>query len=249
MSHPRDRYLTVFGRKPVLEALGADDLKLGRLFLAKSAHGGVVDDILTSADRRGLEVVRCSPKEVSRMSRNGRQDQGVALDVVAERMMSLDDWLLTCPDTARLLLLDGVTTPANVGMILRTAVAADWDGIILPRRGSPKVDPMVIKASAGTAFRAPILRAPDASYAADALRKAGVRLIGLRMESAIDLYSYELPKRSAWVLGNEASGVSESVSQRISDWVRIPMPGSAESLNVAVAASVVAFEIVRRDQD
>jgi len=200
------------------------------------------------AVERGISIERCSPKEVSRISRNGRQDQGVALDVVAERMMALEDWLANPPAAGHLLLLDGVTTPANVGMILRSVVAADLAGVILPRRGSPKVDPMVIKASAGTAFRAPILRTPDSTTAAESLMRAGIPIVGMRMESAIDLYSFEAPARAAWVLGNEATGVSQGVHDRVTSWVRIPMPGPAESLNVAVAGSILAFDMVRRQR-
>ena len=79
---------------------------------------------------------------------------------------------------ARVLVLDRLTNPANVGMILRSATAAGLDGVLLPRRGLPAIDPLVVKASAGVAFRAPVLRAATVEEGCAALRDGRVR--GLR---------------------------------------------------------------------
>lgn len=246
MTHPRDRFITVYGRKPALEALADETVGVDKLWIAHSARGGQIDAILAAARARGIRAERKSPRDVTRLSRNGRQDQGVALDVVAPRMHALESWLAAPPEVAQLMLLDGVTTPGNVGMILRVATAAGLDGIVLPRAGSPEVGPLVIKASAGVALRAPILRTPSAPAAAEALGAAGFALIGLAAAAADDLYRTPLPARAVWVLGGEASGHSPAVEALLDRRVRIPMRGEVESLNVATAAAVVAFEVQRR---
>jgi 23S rRNA (guanosine2251-2'-O)-methyltransferase len=141
-----------------------------------------------------------------------------------------------------LLVLDGVTNPANVGMIIRTVTGAGLDGIVLPRAGSPDVGPLVVKASAGVAFRARIYRSTTAAVAVDRLRGAGVEVVGLRGDAGQSLFDAELPERVAFVLGNETDGVSVGVDR----WVSIPMANGVESLNVAIAAGLVAYEVSRR---
>jgi 23S rRNA (guanosine2251-2'-O)-methyltransferase len=142
--------------------------------------------------------------------------------------------------------LDGITNPANVGMIVRTATAAGLDGVVLPTVGSPAVDPLVVKASAGVAFRAPILRCRTALDAVEALRGKGYRIYGLAGGAARSLYREDFPPVPVFVLGNETQGVSAAVGTRIDRWLSIPMAAGVESLNVASAAAVVCFEAARR---
>src|SRR5205823_7130009 len=134
--------------------------------------------------------------------------------------------------------VDGITTPANVGMILRTATAAGIGGIVLPRRGVAGIDPLVVKASAGVAFRAPVLRCGTAEEAAEGLRSAGYRLYGLDGRARRTVFETEPAARSAFVLGGETGGVGEGVRRHVQDWLAIPMSGGVDSLNVASAAAV-----------
>lgn len=247
MTHPRDRLLTLYGRKPVLEVLEDRTVTVDKVLLARNADGPVVAAILAAARARGVAVQRVTPEEVTRLSRNGRQDQGAVVDVAAPRMAALDAALegplATGP--AQIFLLDGLTTPGNIGLILRTATAAGCEGIVLPRKGSPEVGPLVIKASAGVAYKAPILRVATAIEGANLLKSKGFLLFGLSMGGS-DLYAASLPERVALVLGNESTGISPEVQARLDGTLAIPMAGGVESLNVAVAAAVVAYELTRR---
>ena len=144
------------------------------------------------------------------------------------------------------LLLDGLTTPANVGMILRTATAAGIDGIVLPHRGVASLDPLVVKASAGIAFHAPILRAHTAGEAAEQLTEAGYPLFALDARSSENLFESDFGPRSVFVLGSETAGLTPEVRDRIATRIAIPMHGNVESLNVGAAAAIVCYEVVRR---
>jgi 23S rRNA (guanosine2251-2'-O)-methyltransferase len=239
---PKDRFVTVYGRKPVLEALADPGLTVDKVILADTARGPAATEILRAADSRGVAVQRASPHRVKVLAGNGKQDQGVLADVVAPRMRPLSAALSGSSFPRTVLLLDGITTPANVGMIIRTATAAGIGGIVVPRRGVAGLDPMVVKASAGVAFHAPLLRCMTASEAAAELRSAGYRLFGLDGRAARSVYTGAFPDRSAFVLGGETFGVSVEVDERLS----IPMAGGVESLNVASAAAVLCFELVRR---
>jgi 23S rRNA (guanosine2251-2'-O)-methyltransferase len=244
----RDETVTVFGRMPVLEALADDRVGVRRVLLARTARGDSVDEILAAAARRGLKVTRVAPEKVTRVSGNGRHDQGAVAEVAAPSLEELDEWLdrLGWGASASLLLLDGVTNPANVGMIVRTVTGAGLSGLVLPRAGSPEVGPLVIKASAGVAFDATILRCPTPVEAVDVLLAAGFAAYGLRGSDAEDLFTADLSARAVFVLGNETTGISPAVAERMTGWLSIPLSGGVESLNVASAAAVVAYEVVRR---
>ena len=154
--------LTVYGRKPALEALQDASLACHALHLAdNNREGGIIAELTALAGRRNVPVSHHSRAELARISKNGKQDQGVALDVLCPAFEGIDSYLLERADKSshvRLLALDGISNPANLGMIIRSAAAGAVDGIICPRRGNAALGPLVIKASAGTVYRAPLLR-------------------------------------------------------------------------------------------
>jgi 23S rRNA (guanosine2251-2'-O)-methyltransferase len=242
---PKDRFVTVYGRNPVIEVLDDPGLMVDKVVLAEGVRGHGVGEIIALARDRGVPLQRASAERVKKLAGNGRQDQGVFADVVAPRMRPLAE-ALEDVTLSRVLLLDGITTPANVGMILRTATAAGIDGVVVPRRGVASIDPLVVKASAGVAFRAPILKVATAAEAAQALAAAGFHLVGLAADGPSSLFAATWPEHVAFVLGSETSGVGADVAKHVRSWVSIPMAGGVESLNVAAAAAVVCFELVRR---
>jgi len=243
--HPRDRFITVYGRKPVLEVLERDDLEVARVFVARRTRGGLVDEILAAAARRGVEVERLDAKQVSRISRRPKQDQGVAADVEAPAMDALTSWLERHSHRdAVLLALDHVTTPANVGMILRTATVLGLGGVVLPRRGAPEIGPLVVKASAGYAYRARVLRCATIEEGLAELSDARFTIYGLSDRGEADLGAAPLERRAVLVLGNETEGIA-AARPHIDRWLRIPTASEGDSLNVACAAAIAAFVATR----
>jgi 23S rRNA (guanosine2251-2'-O)-methyltransferase len=244
---PKDTFITVYGRKPVLEALDDGALRVDKVVVAEGLQGEPVRAILAAARDRGVTVQRASAHRVKVLAGNGRHDQGVLADVVAPRMAPVAEFLdgLAPGAPAAVLVLDRLTNPANVGMILRSATAAGLDGVLLPRRGLPAIDPLVVKASAGVAFRAPVLRSGTVEEGCSALADAGFALYGLDA-SGSSLLDADLPPRVALVLGNETDGLTDSVRPLLDGLLAIPMYGGVESLGVASAGAVAAFELSRR---
>lgn len=242
---PKDRFVTIYGRNPVLEALSDQHLAVDKVLLADTARGPHVGEIRAAARARGVPIQVVDAERVKKIAGNGKQDQGVCADVVAPRMRPL---ALAVSEGLHgpVLVLDGITTPANVGMILRTATAAGFSGIVVPRRGVASIDPLVVKASAGVAFKAPILKVATALEAVQALREAGYRIAGLDADGPTDLFGADLGADTAYVLGGETAGLGAEVSGLVDTWVSIPMAGAVESLNVSAAAAVVCFDVVRR---
>ncbi|MEQ3550753.1 RNA methyltransferase [Pseudonocardia nematodicida] len=244
---PKDRFITVYGRKPVLEALADDGLDVDKVVLADTVRGPGEREITGAARRRGVTVQRATAQRVKVLAGNGRHDQGVLADVVAPRMSPLAPFLrdLGTRRPAAVLVLDAVTNPSNVGMLLRSATAAGLDGVLLPRRGVPAIDPLVIKASAGVAFAAPVLRCATAAEGIDLMHGAGFSVFGLDA-GGDSLLDAPLAHRTALVLGNETDGLTDAVRERCDGILSLPMFGGVESLNVASAGAVAAYEMLRR---
>jgi len=246
---PKDTFITIYGRMPVLEVLQDDSLQVDKLIVADNAQGESLDRILGLARRRGIPVRSAPPHRVKLLAGNGKQDQGVLADVVAPRMQTIGEFADNVPrGRCQVIVLDGVNNPQNVGMIIRTATAAGLAGVVLPRVGSPDIDPLVIKASAGVAFHASVIRCRTAAEAVEELRSVGFRVYGLSGGARTTFYQERLPDRAAFVLGNETAGIAEETAQWVDRWLSIPMTGGVESLNVATAAAVVSFDLVRRAQ-
>ncbi|MEM8499577.1 MAG: RNA methyltransferase [Pseudomonadota bacterium] len=241
--------ITVYGRNPVLEALNNPGLQVDRLHLADSNKAGsTIQQMLGLAARRDIEVVYHGRRELSRISRNGRQDQGVALDIYCPTTQSFDAWINQASTSASdlsLLALEGVTNPQNLGMCIRSASAAGVDAIFLAGKGSSGLNPLAIKASAGTVFNAPLVYCRDFVDAMASLKHLGCRIYTLAAAADHSLHDLVPPCHGVFVLGNETSGVSPELKSISTHSLSIPMQNQVESLNVAASATLVAFHISR----
>ncbi len=236
-----DNLITLYGRNPVLEALLDPAITPWRLHLSKrNRPAEVLEQIEALAEKRGIETHRHSPEHLSRISRNGKQDQGVALDIMAPGYQQATT-LLEKTGTCRLLALDRVHNPQNLGMIIRSVVAGYIDGIILPKKGSSGLNALSIKASAGTALRCAIYHCNELTDILPALRDNGFFIYTLRADASESAFDITLPKHCVFVLGNETDGVSDAIEAIAHQGISIPMQGRAESLNVAATATLISF--------
>ncbi len=237
------------GRKPVIEALHDPSLSIEKILVSRGAHGPEIDTITGMAASRRVEVVEVPETKVTAVARSSRHHQGVVADVVAPAMQHLVDFCETRRRGAQwatsVIVLDRVHNPANVGMILRSATAAGIDGVVVPHKGTADIGPVAIKASAGVAFRATILRSADVEEALDILADNRFTLLGLD-SGGEDLFAAELPERAAYVVGNESTGLSTAARSAVDRIISIPLSNDVESLNAAVAASLVAYVATRR---
>nr|WP_255771409.1 RNA methyltransferase [Microbulbifer guangxiensis] len=237
-----DSLLTIYGRKPVLEALEDLSLPVHKLHLATSnRRDQLIARMEQLATERQIEIAHWDRKGLSRISKNARQDQGVALDLALPHYGTAERFLKENTKDYELLALDGITNPQNLGMIIRSACAGGIDGILLPRKGCAQIDPLVIKASTGTLFKTRILRCEALAPTLEQFRSAGAEVYGLSSHAERQLSDIQSHGPSIFVLGNETRGVSEDVARQCSRLVRIPMQNQVESLNVAVTAALISF--------
>jgi TrmH family RNA methyltransferase len=136
------------------------------------------------------------------------------------------------------LVADRITDPGNLGTIMRSAEACGVEVVVATPGTVDALNPKVVRASAGALFHVPVLGATLA-----AVRSAGLRLVGTSSHRGATHTTYDWTGRVAVVLGSEAHGLPDDAP--VDDWVRIDHRGRAESLNVAMAATVVAFEAAR----
>lgn len=239
--------ITVYGRNPVLEALNNPDLHVDRLHLADSNKAGsAIQQMLDLAQQGHIDVVYHSRRELSRISRNGRQDQGVALDVYCPTTRSFESWITETSASApslSMLALEGVTNPQNLGMCIRSATAAGVDAIFLAGKGSSGLNPLAIKASAGTVFNAPLVYCRNFVDAMTSLQEIACSIYTLSADAEQSLYDLSQPCAGVFVLGNETVGVSPELRAIGTNALSIPMRNQVESLNVAASATLVAFHI------
>ncbi len=239
-----DRMITVYGRKPVLETLLDPDLECHAVHLAESNHSSsIIKDIERHARTRSITVKWHNRAALARISKNGKQDQGAAVDVVCPAFSDLETYLARLPDLPpqRLLALDGITNPQNLGMILRSAAAGPIDGVIWSARGNAALGPLVIKASAGTLYRSPVVRCEELVAALGACRERGMEICTLAASASTNLFQHRPASHCIYVLGNETTGVSAEVEAMADTRLSIPMSRSVESLNVAITAGLIIY--------
>lgn len=193
------------------------------------------EDLRDRARERGAEWVEISDSELEELS-DTETPQGV---LAAARVPRRGEEVL---DAASLLAFDGVQDPGNLGTLLRTAEALGVGGAISLPGTVDTWNPKAIRASAGSAFRLPVL-SMGREEAVEALRRRGTRIWAADVEGvAVDRWETP-PARLALVLGNEGSGVSQEILRDCDRRVRVAVSGRVESLNVAVAGALLLDRI------
>ncbi|WP_373873247.1 TrmH family RNA methyltransferase [Actinoplanes derwentensis] len=143
--------------------------------------------------------------------------------------------------------LDRPISPGNVGSLLRSADALGVDGVVIAGRAADLYDPKTVRASRGSLFAVPTVRAETPSAVLDWLRTTtAMTLVGTSEDAVTDIWSHGFTGPTAVVVGNETTGMSSFWSDNCDTTIRIPMVGSASSFNATVAASITLYEITRQ---
>jgi 23S rRNA (guanosine2251-2'-O)-methyltransferase len=198
--------------------------------------------------RAGAEVGYVARSELDRLAQGGSH-QGVILEVRGRKEFTVEDFeeLVVARGRAlRLLVLDQVEDPRNLGACLRTADAAAVDAVVVPRAHSAKLGGAAQKAATGAAESVPVFTAPNLARTLSWLKDAGVWIVGADSAAPQSLYAAKLAPPIALVLGAEARGLRRLTRESCDELIAIPMHGTVASLNVSVAAGIVLFELLRQ---
>jgi 23S rRNA (guanosine2251-2'-O)-methyltransferase len=215
-----------------------------QLWLQDGRRDGRLGRLEAAARERGVPVRRVPKRRLDEVSA-GQPHNGCAMRAAPVALRSVDELVAADGEPGRLVLLDAVDDPHNLGAVIRSAAAFAIDGVIIAGPSAPPLGGAVAKAAAGHLERVPIARANVAADALRTLRDAGYWVLGADMSGTPSL---EIDPTDRWVLclGSEQKGLRAKTRSAIDEFIAIPMAPGVESLNLSVAAGVLMYELVTR---
>jgi len=233
----------VFGAGPVRELVLAAPHSIEALHV-RVGEERRFSDAAERVRAAGGRVVIEREAELERLVDHDARHQGVVAIVRAHHYADLEDIVRDAPDP--ILLVDGVTDPRNLGALLRSADGAGIGAVVLARDRTVGVTPAAVKSSAGAWAHLRIARCGNVARTLQMLKQAGYWVVALAPGGELSVYELDTARKLVIVVGSEGEGIRPIVRKTADFVVSIPMRGKVASLNVAVAAAVALFEIVRR---
>jgi len=243
---------TAFGYHAVESLIRREPRRVAALHVQADRQDNRMRALCELSLNQGVSVLPCAKSELDALVIGRHQGVVAVLDpaVVAEAgdMMSEADLAehLSQVTSPLILILDGVTDPHNLGACLRSADAAGVTAVVFPKDKSADVNDVVRKVASGAAETVPWVRVTNLARTIEALKQAGVWVIGTDGDAERTLYEQDLSGPCALVLGSEGAGMRRLTRDLCDFVVKLPMAGSVSSLNVSVAAGVCLFEAVRQ---
>ena len=235
----------IYGRNAVREALRAQRRVPLRLLVANGAQlTGTLADAVAQAKAQDIPV-ELVDKRLLESRLHGLNHQGVILECSEYPYSDLDDMLSLAKSRNEMpfiLLLDHLQDPQNLGTLLRTAEIVGIHGVIIPGRRAAEITPSVVNASSGAVEHLHIAVVTNLAQSIEKLQKHGVWVVGVEDDEKAQYYDQaDLNMPLAVVLGSEGAGMARLTRERCDFMVKLPMHGQIQSLNVAVAGSVVLY--------
>ena len=236
----------LFGRNSVLEVLksGSD---IEKILVQKGQMEGSIKKIMGDAKQRGIVVQEVEKTKLDEMC-NMEKHQGVVAYVSAHKYVEIDEILNDAKSKGEdpfILILENIQDPHNLGAIIRSAHNAGVHGIIISKRRAVGLTSTVSKASAGAIEYTKVAKVSNIAQTIEELKAKGIWVACADMDGEI-IYTDNLRGPIGIVIGSEGEGVSKLVKSKCDFVVRIPMYGKVTSLNASVAASILAYEVVRQ---
>ena len=241
----------ICGLHAVLAALKNNPQGVEEIWVSNARDDKRIGAVMAAAQEAKLKIHKSPPAALDRLV-DGMRHQGVVARLRAtpvRKEQDLDTFLAQLPALPLLLVLDGVQDPHNLGACLRSADAAGVHAVIVPREHSAPLSAVARRAASGAAESVAVFQVVNLARCLRQLKAAGIWLAGASQEAETDIYHADLRRPLALVLGGEGKGLRRLTADECDMWVRIPMAGSVESLNVSVAAGICLFEAVRQRQD
>lgn len=250
----------LYGIHAVEEALRAGRRRIARVLVADGGKGarpgereagaGRLAGVMEAAREARVQVERVPPARIDTIVRVGQHHQGVVAEVSPFPYTPLPDLVRMCREAgprALVMVLDSIQDPQNFGTLLRSAEAVGVTAVVMLERRQVEVTPAVSNASAGAVEHLQVCQANNLSRAIGELQEAGLWVYALQAEPGATLYTQaDLRGPVGLVVGSEGQGVGRLVRERCDGAIALPMRGKVESLNAAVAGSIVLYEVLRQ---
>ena len=236
----------VFGIRAVIEAIQADK-EVDKILVKRDLQGDLSKELFEVLRGREIPVQRVPAERLDRLTR--KNHQGVIAFMSAVTYQSLEDIIPFVYEQGKdpfIVLLDGVTDVRNFGAIARTCECAAVDAVIIPVRGSASVNADAVKTSAGALHTLPVCREQNLRSTLQYLKDSGFRIVAATEKGDYDYTKADYTGPLCIIMGAEDTGVSYENLALCDEWVKIPMLGTIESLNVSVAAGILVYEAVKQ---
>lgn len=239
----------IYGINPVLEQLKTSPERIDKIYIRKNTTIKNFEEIQNLASDNRIPIINVPGSKISELA-GDVNSQGIVASVSQIRYQNFTNWIdeLTPDSNSAILLLDEIEDPHNLGAILRTAAAAGIAAVLVPKHRQAPVSATVMKTSAGTAGRIPIVRIGNLNQTILELKDMGFWIAGLdqNADSRIWDQTYDVPM--AFIIGNEGRGMRKKTSEHCDFLLSIPMKNDVESLNASVSASLVCYEWRRQKE-
>ncbi len=238
----------IYGKNAVIEALESENREFNRILISNTSRADEkIEKIKELAKRNGIVFQFVGKEKLNQIAQEARH-QGVIAQVAPIHYVELDDFIeRNSGKLSSVVILDGIEDSHNLGAIIRSAVCAGADGIILPSRRGVLVNSTVEKTSAGAVNRISIIKVNSIVNAVQKLKESNYWVIASDHHADDNYYDIDYTDMNfALIMGAEHSGISKSLL-KLSDFrVKIPMLTNFNSLNVSNAAAIILFESVKQ---
>lgn len=228
----------IYGRKPVLETIDAG-LNIHKAYIMDQKTP-IVAKIVDKLTKNNVPIKYVDKNFFENVDMN---HQGVMIEVDSYKYADLSE----LENANRLILLDKIEDPHNLGAIIRSAESFGFDGVIIPEHRSAKVTPTVYKTSAGAINNIKVVMVTNLNQTIENLKENGFWIYGLAGEASDNIAQTNLTGKVSLVVGNEGDGLSRLVRENCDVLVKIPMLGKVNSLNASVASALSMYEVLRQN--
>lgn len=238
----------LWGRNVVLETLRAGVWPPHEVRYSEVLDESHLSELRSLCGSRDIALHATTDRELRDTTR-AEDHQGMAARMPPFPYWSSEKLLATLPPNAALVVLDGIQDPFNFGAILRSAEVLGLDGVIVASARQAEVTAQVVRSSAGAINHVPLTRVDSLPAFVALLKQGGTTVWGASEKGRQAPWDVSLTGATAIVIGNEGVGVSAELLEQCDELVAIPQRGRINSLNAAVAAGILFYEVTRRRAD
>ena len=238
----------IYGIRPAIEAIKAGK-EVEKVFLQKGLRGELFHEFLNLLREFEIPFQFVPVEKLNRLSRQNHQGVITYLsEITYQKLEDLIPFIYEQGRTPIFLLLDGITDVRNIGAIARTAECAGADAMIIPARGSARINSDAIKTSAGALYKLPVVRSENLKESVRFMKESGFKIFAATEKAALTFNQPDFNHPLALILGSEGEGINPEILKLCDETVKIPVYGEIESLNVSVATGILLYEIIRQRQ-
>lgn len=236
----------IFGVRAVIEAIQAGK-DIDKILVKKDIQSELSKELFSALKGLQVPVQRVPVERINKITR--KNHQGVVAFISAVTYQKTEDLVPTLFEEGKVpffVMLDGITDVRNFGAIARTCECAGADAIIIPAHNSVSVNADAMKTSAGALHTIPVCREQSLTNAIKYLKESGFQIIAATEKGDYDYTKANYKEPVCIIMGAEDTGVPYEHLALCDEWVKIPLYGTIESLNVSVAAGILLYEAVKQ---